>query len=584
MSDGSIRPDSHARAATERAKRAGEKPATKPKRAQGQWALGYYEPLNLPEQTKRDDDGLNVRERIEKIYSVKGFRSIPPPDLRSRFRWWGLYTQRKQGTPAGITASAEPEELEDEFFMLRIRIAGGLLTSEQLRAIGWISERFGRDVADVTDRQNVQLHWIRIEDVPRIFEEVERVGLTTCEACGDTPRNILGCPLAGVDRDEILDATPIVELTHKRFVGDPAFSNLPRKYKTSIAGCVQQCAQHEINDIGFVGVRRDAGDVGFDLWVGGGLGPNPHFGKRLGAFVTPEQVPDVWAAVTGTFRDHGYRRSRNRARLKFLMADWGPERFREVVENDYLGYKLADGDPPPATRTSQRDHVGVFEQRDGRNYVGIAPKAGRIYGHQLRAVADLAERYGGGRIRTTTQQKLVILDVPPENTEALVSALEGQDLRVRPSAFRRGTMACTGIEFCKLALAETKMRAQFLYQELEERLPDFDEDIQINVNGCPNSCARFQVADIGLMGAIMPRTNGTKSDGFLVHLGGHLGEGHAFGRKVKGVRVYGEDLADYVEALIRRYQVRSNGHRSFAEFVNTLSDDELTVFAAPPRG
>ena len=574
MSD---RPEAHQRAAAERSKRA----AKPPKRGQGQWGLGYYEPLNLAEQTKRDDDGLNVRERIEKIYSVQGFRSIAPPDLRSRFRWWGLYTQRKQGTPAGITATAEPEELEDEFFMLRIRIAGGLLTAEQLRAIGWISERFGRDVADVTDRQNVQLHWIRIEDVPRIFEEIERVGLTTCEACGDTPRNMLGCPLAGVDRDEIIDASPFIELTHKRYVGDPAFSNLPRKYKTSMAGCVQQCAQHEINDVSFVGVRGPGGHPGFDLWVGGGLGPNPHFAKRLGAFVEPDQVPDVWAAVTGTFRDYGYRRSRNRARLKFLMADWGPEKFREVMEREYLGYALPDGDAPPPAESGQRDHVGVFEQKDGRLYVGFAPKAGRIYGHQLRAVADLAERYGSGRTRTTTQQKMVILDVPPDRAEELVASLEAEDLRVRPSAFRRGTMACTGIEFCKLALAETKMRAQWLYQELEERLPDFDEEIRINVNGCPNSCARFQVADIGLMGAIMPRSNGTKSDGFLVHLGGHLGEGHAFGRKARGVRVFGEDLAAYVETLLRRYQLRRNGHRTFSEFVNSLSDQELTEFATP---
>jgi sulfite reductase (ferredoxin) len=572
------RPEAHRRAAEERAKRAPAK-----KRGQGQWALGYYEPLNLPEQTKRDDDGLNVRERIEKIYSVRGFRSIPPPDLRSRFRWWGLYTQRKQGTPAGITATAEPEELEDEFFMLRIRIAGGLLSSEQLRAIAWVSERFGRDVADVTDRQNIQLHWIRIEDVPRIFEAIERVGLTTCEACGDTPRNMLGCPLAGVDADELIDATQILEQTHKRFVGDPAFSNLPRKYKTSISGCAQQCAQHEINDLSFVGVRGGDGEPGFDLWVGGGLGPNPHFARRLGAFVAPEQVPDVWAAVTGTFRDYGYRRSRNRARLKFLMADWGPEKFRDVMQSKYLGYALPDGDPPPAAPSGQRDHVGVFEQKDGRAYVGFAPKAGRIYGHQLRAVAELAERYGAGRIRATTQQKLVILDIPKQNVDELVSALENEDLRVRPSAFRRGTMACTGIEFCKLALAETKMRAQWLYQELEERLPDFDEEIRINVNGCPNSCARFQVADIGLMGAIMPRSNLTKSDGFLVHLGGHLGDGYAFGRKARGVRVYGEELADYVETLIRRYTHARNGHRSFSQYVNSLTDEQLNDFAAPPK-
>ncbi|MEX2555992.1 MAG: nitrite/sulfite reductase [Actinomycetota bacterium] len=557
---------------------------SKPKRAQGQWAHGYYEPLNAAEQTKRDDDGLNVRGRIEKIYAVRGFRSIPAPDLRSRFRWWGLYTQRKQGTPAGITATAKPEELEDEFFMLRVRIPGGALNAEQLRAIAWASERFGRDVADVTDRQNVQLHWIRIQDVPRIWEALERTGLTTCEACGDTPRNMIGCPLAGVDAGELIDATPFIELTHKRFVGDPAFSNLPRKFKTSIAGCTQRCAQHEINDVSFVGVRREGDGVGFDLWVGGGLGPNPRYAERLGVFVEPDLVPDVWAAVAGTFRDYGYRRSRNHARLKFLMADWGPERFREVMEREYLGFALPDGDPPPATTTSQRDHIGVFEQSDGRSYVGFAPKAGRIHGHQLRAVADLAERYAGGRIRTTTQQKMVILDVLPERAEELVSALEDLDLRVRPSAFRRGAMACTGIEFCKLALSETKMRAQYLYQELEERLPDFDEDIRINVNGCPNSCARFQIADIGLMGAIMSRSNGTKSDGFLVHLGGHLGEGHSFGRKVKGVRVLGEDLAGYVEALLRRYVARRNGHGSFAEYVNSLSDDELVAFAAPPRG
>ena len=435
----------------------------------------------------------------------------------------------------------------------------------------------------MTDRQNVQLHWIRIEDMPRIWEAIERVGLTTAEACGDTPRNMLGCPLAGVDAEEIFDATAILEQTHKRFVGDPAFSNLPRKFKTSIAGCAQQCAQHEINDLSFVGVRRDDGAVGFDVWVGGGLGPNPHFAKRLGVFVTEEQVPDVWAAVTGAFRDYGYRRVRNRARLKFLMADWGPEKFREVIEREYLGFALPDGDPPPPTTTSQRDHVGVYPQRDGKSYVGFAPRAGRIAGHQLRRVAELAERYGSGRIRTTTQQKMVICDIEPADVDALVNELEAEDLRVRASAFRRGTMACTGIEFCKLALAETKMRAQYLYQELEERLPDFDEDIRINVNGCPNSCARFQVADIGVMGAIMERGDGTKSDAFLVHLGGHLGDELTFGRKVRGVRVLGENLTDYIEALIRRYVAQKNGHRGFSDYVNSLSPDELAAFAAPPR-
>jgi sulfite reductase (ferredoxin) len=558
--------------------------ARKPRpRGQGQWALGYHEPLNPAERVKRDDDGLNVRDRIEGIFSKQGFRSIGPQDLRSRMRWWGLYTQRKQGVPGGQTATAEPEELEDEFFMMRIRIPGGRMTTEQLRAVAWASERHGRDVADVTDRQNIQLHWIRIEDVPAIWERLEACGLSTQEACGDTPRVMLGCPLAGIDANEILDATPYLVEAERRYVGDPSFSNLPRKYKTSIAGCRQQCAQHEINDVSFVGVDRD-GEAGFDLWVGGGLSTNPHFAVRLGTFVEPDRVPDVWAGVTGVFRDYGYRRQRNRARLKFLVADWGPERFREVLEKEYLGGPLPDGPAPEPSPMAQRDHVGAFPQRDGRYYVGFAPKAGRILGHQLRLVADLADAYGGGRVTTTTQQKMVVPDVDPDRVDEVATRLDELDLRVRPSAFRKGMMACTGIEFCKLAITETKGRAQWLYQELEERLPGFDEPIRIHVNGCPNSCARFQIADIGLMGAVLPRPDGTKSEAFLVHLGGQLGERPSLGRKAKGVRIYAEDAADYVETLLRRYLRGRNGHSSFATFIDSLSDDELARFAEPEGG
>jgi sulfite reductase (ferredoxin) len=536
---------------------------------EGQWALGYSEPLNRAERVKRDDDGLHVRERIISTYSKQGFSSIWPDDLRNRMRWWGLYTQRRQGVPGGRTAAAEPWELEDEHFMLRIRIPGGQLTNEQLRVVAWVSERFGRDVADVTDRQNVQLHWIRIEDVPRIWEAIEGVGLSTCEACGDTPRNFLGCPLAGVDADEVFNATPILLETHRRWVGDEALSNLPRKFKTTMSGCPQQCGQHEVNDVGFVGTRRGGtpdGEPGFDLWVGGGLGPNPKFAKRLGVFVEPEQVPEVWYGIARLFRDYGYRRARNHARLKFLMADWGPEKFRQVLEKEFLGFSMFDGPPAPGSRTAQRDHLGVRPQKDGNLYVGFAPRAGRTTGHQLRHVADLAEQYGAGRIRATTQQKLVILDVPPDRADELVAALEHHDLRVHPSEFRRGTMACTGIEFCKLAIVETKQRADWLYRELEERLPGFDEPIRINVNGCPNSCARFQIADIGLMGSLYTKGDGTRSDAFQVHLGGHLGEDHRFGRKVKGLKVPGHQLADYVERLLRRYLASRTPGERFAEW------------------
>jgi sulfite reductase (ferredoxin) len=549
------------------------------KRGEGQWALGYFEPLNPAERAKRDDDGLNVRARIESIYSKKGFRSIDKVDLRSRLRWWGLYTQRKQGIPGGATGAVEPYELEDEFFMLRIRIPGGVLTSDQLRAIAHCSERYGRDVADVTDRQNVQLHWIRIEDMPAIWETLEPTGLSTQEACGDTPRVMIGCALAGVDADEVIDGTPALLETERRFVGDPRFSNLPRKYKTSISGCRQRCAHHEINDVSFVGVEHPELGPGFDLWVGGGLSTNPMLARRLNAFVEPEIVPDVWAAVTGAFRDYGYRRARNHARIKFLMADWGPERFRDVLEKEYLGSALPDGPAPEPSEHAHRDHVGVHPQRDGNHYVGFAPRAGRIHGHQLRRVADLADAFGAGRIRTTTQQKVVILDVPPGRTAALVADLEAEDLRVNPSSFRAGMVACTGIEFCKLAIVETKARAAWLSAELEQRIPDLDEQLRIHVNGCPNSCARFQLADIGLMGVVLPRPDGTKSDAFFVHLGGGLGAEGGFARKVKGARIFAEDAADYVEALVRRYRRRRNGHASFRAFVNALSDDELQDFA-----
>ena len=536
---------------------------------EGQWGLGYREPLNKAERLKRDDDGLNVRARIDNVYSKQGFRSIWPEDLRGRMRWWGLYTQRRQGIPGGATASVEPHELEDEFFMLRVRNAGGRMTSEQLRTVAWVSERFGRDVADITDRQNVQLHWIRIEDVPRIFEAIEGVGLTTCEACGDCPRTMIGCPLAGVDKDEVLDGTPALLALHQRFTGDPTFSNLPRKFKTSLSGCAQQCAAPEINDIAFVGARGPGSsgtEAGFDLWVGGGLGANPKFAKRLGVFVAPDQVPEVWAGVAGVFRDYGYRRARNHARLKFLMADWGPQRYREVLEKEYLGFSLPDMDAPPLSTTSQRDHVGVYEQKDGRYYVGFAPRAGRMYGHQLRHVADLAEAHGSGRVTLTTQQKVVIPDVTAGQVEELVAALEERDLRVRPSVFRQGTMACTGIEFCKLAIVETKHRADWLYRELEERLPDFNEPIRININGCPNACARFQVSDIGFMGSLGTASDGTKVDHFQVSVGGHLGQGHALGRKVKRLKVPASELANYVERVLRRFQATRRPGEPFHEW------------------
>ncbi|MFD9598848.1 nitrite/sulfite reductase [Streptomyces sp. NPDC059970] len=545
-------------------------------RGEGQWAVGHHTPLNGNEQFKKDDDGLNVRTRIETIYSKRGFDSIDPNDLRGRMRWWGLYTQRKPGIDGGKTAILEPEELDDTYFMLRVRIDGGRLTTEQLRVIGEISQEYARGTADITDRQNIQLHWIRIEDVPAIWEKLEAVGLSTTEACGDCPRVIIGSPVAGIAADEIIDGTPAVDEIHERYIGNKEFSNLPRKFKTAISGSPVQDVVHEINDIAFVGVIHPEHGPGFDVWVGGGLSTNPRLAERLGAWVPLEQVPDVWAGVVGIFRDYGYRRLRTRARLKFLMADWGPAKFRQVLEDEYLKRPLVDGPAPAEPSSRWRDHIGVHQQKDGRFYLGFAPRVGRVDGSTLAKIADLAAAHGSDRLRTTVEQKMLILDVEQDQVDSLVAGLEALDFQVKPSPFRRGTMACTGIEFCKLAIVETKARGASLIDELERRLPEFDEPLTININGCPNACARIQTADIGLKGQLVLDADGNQVEGYQVHLGGALGLEAGFGRKVRGLKVTSAELPDYVERVLGRFQEEREDGERFATWAARASAESLS--------
>nr|WSZ99162.1 nitrite/sulfite reductase [Streptomyces sp. NBC_00857] len=545
-------------------------------RGEGQWAVGHFTPLNGNEQFKKDDDGLNVRTRIETIYSKAGFDSIDPNDLRGRMRWWGLYTQRKPGIDGGKTAVLEPEELDDEYFMLRVRIDGGRLTTEQLRVVGEISQEFARGTADITDRQNIQYHWIRIEDVPEIWRRLEEVGLSTTEACGDTPRVILGSPVAGIAEDEIIDGTPAIDEIQRRIVGNPDFSNLPRKFKSAISGSPQLDVAHEINDIAFVGVDHPEHGPGFDLWVGGGLSTNPKIGQRLGAWVPLDEVPDVYTGVISIFRDYGYRRLRTRARLKFLVADWGTEKFRQVLQDEYLKRELIDGPAPAQPVRQWRDHVGVHRQKDGRFYVGFAPRVGRVDGATLTKIAEVAAANGSGRLRTTAEQKMIVLDVAEDRVDSLVAGLEALDLRVKPSPFRRGTMACTGIEFCKLAIVETKQRGSTLIDELERRIPEFDQPITININGCPNACARIQVADIGLKGQLMLGPDGDQVEGYQVHLGGALGLEAGFGRKVRGLKVTADELPDYIERVLGRFQKERAQDERFATWAARASEEALS--------
>lgn len=550
------------------------KPVKRP-RGEGQWALGYREPLNPNEQSKKDDNPLNVRARIEDIYSKNGFESIDKGDLRGRFRWWGLYTQRKPGYDGTWTGDENTDMLEDEFFMLRVRSDGGALTTAALRTLGNISTEFARDTADISDRQNIQYHWIRVEDMPEIWRRLDEVGLQTTEACGDCPRVVLGSPLAGESLDEVIDGTPAVDEIVKRYIGKKEYSNLPRKFKTAISG--QQDVVHEVNDVAFIGVEHPEHGPGFDLWVGGGLSTNPMLGQRVGAWVPLDEVPDVWEGVVSVFRDYGYRRLRSKARLKFLIKDWGVERFREVLEKEYLHRPLLDG-PAPDPVSRPIDHVGVQKLRNGLNAVGVAPIAGRVSGTILSQVADLAEAAGSNRVRFTPYQKLIVLDVPDQKLDELRAGLEALGLPSTPSHWRRNLMACTGIEFCKLSFAETRKRSQTLVPELEKRLEDInsqlDVPITININGCPNSCARIQVADIGFKGQMVDDGDGP-IEGFQVHLGGSLGLDSGFGRKLRQHKILSSELGDYIDRVVRNFvKQREHGER-FATWALRADEADL---------
>ena len=545
-------------------------------RNEGQWALGDREPLNPNEEFKQAGPPLEVRERIENVYAKNGFDSIDKTDLRGRMRWWGLYTQREQGYDGSFTGDENLDLLEAKYFMLRVRCDGGALSASALRTLGQISTEFARDTADISDRENVQYHWIRVEDVPEIWRRLDEVGLQTTEACGDCPRVVLGSPLAGESLDEVLDPTWAIDEIVRRYIGNPDFADLPRKYKTAISGL--QDVVHEVNDIAFIGVNHPEHGPGLDLWVGGGLSTNPMLGQRVGAWVPLEEVPEVWVAVTSIFRDYGYRRLRAKARLKFLIKDWGIEKFREVLEQEYLKRPLIDG-PAPEPVKHPIDHIGVQRLKNGLNAVGVAPIAGRVSGTILAAVADLAQQAGSDRIRFTPYQKLVILDIPDDKLDGLITGLDALGLQSQPSHWRRNLMACSGIEFCKLSFAETRVRAQSLVPELERRLEDInstlDVPITININGCPNSCARIQIADIGFKGQMVDDGEGGSVEGFQVHLGGSLGLDSGFGRKLRQHKVTSDELGDYIERVARNFvKHRAEGER-FAQWAIRADEGDL---------
>jgi sulfite reductase (ferredoxin) len=532
------------------------------------------------ERLKREKNPWECLDEI-RTFARHGQGAIPEAWLKTYFRWWGVYTQ---GDGAGAIGGAGGEGKAVPYFMVRIRLVNGAISSQQLRAVAGLSERYARGSADITVRQNIQLHWVAIEDLPDVLETLFDADLTSMSTCGDVTRNITGCPLAGLEAHELCDASPLISQVTELLVGNGDFYNLPRKYKISISGCRDWCNYPEINDLSFTPAVREidgSREVGFSIRVGGGLSTDPHLAVRINAFVRWEQVVPVTRAVSELFRDSAsLRENRERARLKFLFLQhgWTAKSFLEEVERR-LGFELDPAVPEHIPVDVFRDHVGVHAQKQpGLFYVGAAVLRGRISPQQMRAAADLAEHYGNGELRTTNTQNLVIVNVPQAQTAVVAHGLGAAGLPVAASTFWRGAVACTGTEFCKLAITETKSFTRWLVEELEERVPVFDQQLRINVTGCPNSCGQHRLADIGLEGKKV-KVDGVMQDAYYFCLGGAVGEHAGFARPV-GYRCRAHEVPEAIARLLRIYLATRSLGETLRPFLARHSEAELRTFLA----
>ena len=513
---------------------------------------------------ERIGDPFLIREKIE-ASAKEGFTSLSEDDLFLA-KWYGLYTHRN----------------EPGFFMLRLKLPSGFLNPTQLKTIAKIATEQNRDFTDITTRQDLQLHWISLKDAPGILEELKKVGISTLGACGDIMRNIVGCPVAGVDAQEYFDASPVLMEANRFFLGNQKFSNMPRKYKISIAACRDQCQQPEIQCVSFVGMERKvngSAQLGFDIRVGGGLSTRPYYGQRLNAFVTPEKAVPTLKAISEIYRDTlEYRNTRSRARFKFLIADWGVEKFRRALQ-EKLDFPLEETGPYEDLPDTYKDHVGVHEQKQpGLFYIGVPVLIGRITGNQMRKVADLSERYADGAIRLTVRQNFLVLNVPKDRVAQVLEGLESVDLRVNASAILRGVLTCTGNEFCKLAVTETKARAKEIVEHLEARVR-LEEPLRIHVTGCPNTCAQSSIAHIGLQGS-RARIDGRDVETYDVAVGGALGSDRAFNHFVIR-KIPATEIKLRLEQLLLGYKRLRQPGESFNHFCQRVGDEGVVKLLAP---
>ena len=507
-------------------------------------------------------------------YALAGRDAVAPEWTGLYFKWWGIYTQ---GDGLGVTGGANGEGKATEFFMMRIGLPNGLLTSHQLRTIADITRKYARNLADITTRQNIQLHWLTIGALVEITDQLTAIGLSPKGACGDVVRNVTGCPLAGLDHTELVDASPLALRIAELLTANPAFYNLPRKFKISVTGCPLWCTYPEINDLALTAIQRGE-EVGYTLRVGGGLSTEPHMAVRIPAFVPQDKAIDVVVAVAEIFREQQeLRENRTRARIKYLFMrhGWTAESMLEAIEAK-LGYKL---DPSPLAEDIipddvYRDHVGVTAQRQaGLSAVGASVLRGRLSGDQLHALADFAEKHGDGHLRATIMQNIVVVNVKNENVHALVQDLKSIDLQVEVSTFWRGAVACTGTEFCKLAIAETKGFAKWLVEEMEGRIPGFDQQIKLHVTGCTNSCGQHWIADIGLEGKKLKK-DGVLQDAFYFCVGGAVGKYARAGRPL-GYRATADDTPAAIERLLRGYLAARTPDEDLRAYFARTSDEDL---------
>jgi len=531
------------------------------------------------ERLKREKNPWEAFEEI-RAFAREGRASVMPEWAEFYFKWWGIYTQ---GDGAGVTGGTGGSGKATEFFMMRIGIPGGICTAAQLRAVGQLARDHGRNLADITTRQAIQLHWLTVDSLPAAVEALDAAGLSPRGACGDVVRNVTGCPLAGVDGQELIDASPLAKAVAREVNGNSEFYNLPRKFKITVTGCPVWCSYPEINDIAITAVRHpETDEVGYSVRVGGGLSADPHLAVKLNAFVHEDQAVAVVRGIVEIFREQqGLRESRDRARMKhlFLREGWTAERFLIELQSK-LQFQLAPGVEEDVPDDVFRDHVGVRPQKQPGLYsVGATVLNGRMTGEQLLAIAELSEKYARAEVRTTVMQNFVIPHVPQANLEVVLHELAALGLTVEATNFWRGAVACTGTEFCKLAITETKGFARWLVEEMEGRLPGFDQQIKLHVTGCPNSCGQHWIADVGLEGKKI-KHEGKLADAWSFALGGALGV-HAGVARLVNYRCLSEDVPDALERLLRGYLTTRSAEQNLRAWFAARSNEELRGILEP---